>query len=39
MNRFATTVGVLAAVLVAASVASAAPAQGTQSDAAFAASA
>jgi hypothetical protein len=35
MNRFGTTVGVLAAVLMAASVASAAPPQGAQSDAWF----
>jgi hypothetical protein len=38
MNRFGTTVGVLAAVLMAASVASAAPPQGAQSDAWFAGS-
>ncbi len=38
MNRFGTTVGVLAAVLMAASVASAAPPQATQSDAWFAGS-
>ncbi|MDP9260926.1 MAG: glycoside hydrolase, partial [Actinomycetota bacterium] len=38
MNRFATTVGGLAAALMAASVVSAAPPQATQSDAAFAAS-
>src|SRR5438445_4184866 len=38
MNRFATAVGALAATLVAAAVAAAAPPQGTQSDAAFAAS-
>jgi hypothetical protein len=36
MNRFATTVGGLAAALMAASVVSAAPPQATQSDAAFA---
>jgi hypothetical protein len=38
MNRFATTVGGLAAALMAASVVSAAPPQATQSDAVFAAS-
>ncbi len=38
MNRFGTTVGALAAALVAASVASAAPPQVTQSDAGFAGS-
>jgi hypothetical protein len=38
MNRFATTVGGLAAALMAASAVSAAPPQATQSDAAFAAS-
>ena len=38
MNRFATTVGALLAALAATGVASAAPPQGTQSDAAFAAS-
>src|SRR5438445_5913675 len=38
MNRFATAVGALLAALAATGVASAAPPQGTQSDAAFAAS-
>ena len=38
MNRFVMTIGALAAALAAAAAAAAAPPQGTQTDAAFAAS-